>query len=420
MKKRYISTLLAVCLLITSVCVPLPTKAASSSEIRSQINVLKAEQKKIKEQIAEVEEQYEETEDEIADIVEQKCIVDQQIQLLSDQIDNINAQISDYNTLIADKQDELTLAEERYDQLNEESSIRVRAMEEAGKISYWEVVMESRSFSDLLDRITIIDEIADADERRLEELDKAAKDVAEAKSVLETEKEEFKNTKQELDDAQAEMTAKREESEALIQELLTKCDDLEALKAEYEEKEQNFLDEIAKKEDQFDEAKRREWEAYMATYVTTAPSETKPSGGTGSGSSSSAPSSSGWIAPCSYTSITSAFGYRKAPTAGASTYHQGVDLAAPTGTPIYASRSGTVSAATYSYDCGYYVQINHGDGYRSIYMHMTHYVVSAGQHVSQGQVIGYCGSTGISTGPHLHFGISKNGVYVNPANYIPI
>ena len=84
------------------------------------------------------------------------------------------------------------------------------------------------------------------------------------------------------------------------------------------------------------------------------------------------------------------------------------------------NRSGTVSAATYSYDCGYYVQINHGDGYRSIYMHMTHYVVSAGQHVSQGQVIGYCGSTGISTGPHLHFGISKNGVYVNPANYIPI
>ena len=132
------------------------------------------------------------------------------------------------------------------------------------------------------------------------------------------------------------------------------------------------------------------------------------------------PKEESWIVPIRYSAFTSAFGLRPAPTAGASTYHQGVDLAAPTGTPIYASRSGTVSAATYSYDCGYYVQINHGDGYRSIYMHMTHYVVSAGQHVSQGQVIGYCGSTGISTGPHLHFGISKNGVYVNPANYIPI
>ena len=97
-----------------------------------------------------------------------------------------------------------------------------------------------------------------------------------------------------------------------------------------------------------------------------------------------------------------------------------MDLAAPTGTPIYASRSGTVSVASYDGSSGYYVQINHGDGYRSIYMHMTHFVVYAGQTVSQGQLIGYCGSTGASTGPHLHFGISLNGTYVNPANYIPI
>ena len=97
-----------------------------------------------------------------------------------------------------------------------------------------------------------------------------------------------------------------------------------------------------------------------------------------------------------------------------------MDLSAPTGTPIYASRGGTVEIATFSSTAGYYVQINHGDGFRSVYMHMTHYTVSAGQHVGQGEVIGYCGSTGTSTGPHLHFGISKNGSYVNPANYIPI
>ena len=97
-----------------------------------------------------------------------------------------------------------------------------------------------------------------------------------------------------------------------------------------------------------------------------------------------------------------------------------MDLAAPTGTPIYASRSGTVTTASYGSSSGYYVQIDHGDGYRSIYMHMTHYDVYAGQYVRQGQVIGYCGSTGVSTGPHLHFGISLNGSYVNPANYIPI
>ena len=98
--------------------------------------------------------------------------------------------------------------------------------------------------------------------------------------------------------------------------------------------------------------------------------------------------------------------------------HNGVDLACAQGTPIYAARSGQVTVAKYGTDAGYYVSINHGDGFASVYMHMTHYVVGVGQYVSQGQLIGYVGSTGASTGPHLHFGISKNGEYVNPMNYI--
>ena len=100
--------------------------------------------------------------------------------------------------------------------------------------------------------------------------------------------------------------------------------------------------------------------------------------------------------------------------------HKGVDLAAPLNTPIYATRSGTVITASYNSSSGYYVVIDHGDGYRSTYMHMTYYIVSAGQYVSQGQTIGYCGSTGVSTGSHLHFGISQNGTYQNPSDYIPI
>ena len=97
-----------------------------------------------------------------------------------------------------------------------------------------------------------------------------------------------------------------------------------------------------------------------------------------------------------------------------------MDLAGPQGTPIVASRSGTVTIAKYSNSAGYYVTINHGDGFSSVYMHMTNYTVSVGQKVSQGQLIGYMGSTGISTGPHLHFGIALNGTYVNPAYYVPL
>ena len=125
-----------------------------------------------------------------------------------------------------------------------------------------------------------------------------------------------------------------------------------------------------------------------------------------------------WIVPCNYTTLTSPFGNRDTGVAGASTYHQGIDLAAPQGTPVYASRSGTVTRAEYASSAGYYVSINHGDGFSSIYMHMTNYVVSAGQWVKQGDVIGYVGSTGIATGNHLHFGIAYEGIYVNPASYV--
>ena len=144
----------------------------------------------------------------------------------------------------------------------------------------------------------------------------------------------------------------------------------------------------------------------------------KENGGGGGGGGGGQVSSSGWLTPVPYYTLTSPFGMRLHPVYGYYRMHNGVDLACAQGTPIYASRSGKVTLATYGKDAGYYVSLNHGDGFASVYMHMTHYIVSAGQYVEQGQVIGYVGSTGASTGPHLHFGISYNGTYVNPMNYI--
>lgn len=100
--------------------------------------------------------------------------------------------------------------------------------------------------------------------------------------------------------------------------------------------------------------------------------------------------------------------------------HQGVDLAAPQGTPIYAAKAGRVAIASYNGSAGYHVELIHENGFASVYMHMTEYVVAKGDYVSQGQLIGYVGNTGASKGAHLHFGISWNGTYVNPANYINI
>ena len=428
-RKRLVSVLagvMAAVLLLTLLMSILPTfaGAASSGEIRKQIIALQQERKEVQNQIADVKKQYKENENEIADLIAQKNVVDQEIQLLNTQIININEQISAYNLLIADKQDELDTAEDRLEALNQENKERIRTMEEEGEVSYWEVLFKANSFSDLLDRLNMVEEIAASDKRRLQELSDAANKVEEAQAELETEKGELETTKKDLDDTQAEMNEKNKESEALLQELLQKADDLQALEEECKEQENAFLKQIAAMEVQFNAAKQREWEAWKATSVpaTTQAGGTggSSSGGTSGSSGGSGGGSGGWLVPCSYTSITSPFGNRNSPTSGASTYHQGVDLDTGTGDKVYASRAGVVTVAGWGNAAGNYVQINHQDGFSSIYMHLSSYCVSAGQIVSAGELIGLTGATGITTGDHLHFGISYNGVYVNPCNYVAL
>ena len=127
----------------------------------------------------------------------------------------------------------------------------------------------------------------------------------------------------------------------------------------------------------------------------------------------------GWLYPLPYQcQVTDSYGYRTHPLTGKYSWHNGVDFGAAAGTAILATKSGTVTTAAYSAAWGYYVVINHGDGYSSLYAHQPSCSVSVGDYVTQGQTIGYVGSTGWSTGPHLHFTIYYNGADVNPFNYI--
>ena len=477
--------------------IPATASAASSSEIKKQINKMKEQQNELKSQMQDVESQYEKNEDEIADMINRKLLIDQEIFLLYEQIELINQQLSAYSLLIADKQDELDAAQERMDELSDKNRERIRAMEEDGGLSYWSVLFRANSFADLLDRLNMIEEIAESDQKRLKEMSEAAEKVEAAKQALYAEKSELDQAKDELDEADAALQEKNDAAQALLDELVAKGFELQELYAQYEDEEKDLMAEIAQKEQEYLEAKELEWIAYMATYTTPPPPTTlppatvpptsapdsKPTEGTtpenggntsqettvpteGSGDTvpestedGAAPTESPkptepsgenaqptepeateapeptqppteatepkeekpadpWRVPCSYTKLTSPFGERESPTEGASTNHQGVDLAGPEGTPIYASRGGTVTIARFSNSAGYYVTINHGDGYSSVYMHMTRYVVSKGDTVKGGQLIGYMGSTGISTGSHLHFSILYNGVYVNPANYV--
>ncbi len=443
-RKRLVSILagiMAAIMLLTLLMSIIPTRAsaASSSEIRKQINSLQQDRKDIKTQMADLKEQYEANSEEIADIIARKNIVDQEIGLLHQEVININEQISAYNVLIADSQEELDRAEDRFEQLNEDCKTRIRAMEEEGTVSYWSVLFKANDFSDLLDRLNMVEEIAASDTRRLQELSDAAAQVEAAKESLAGEKAELETTRKDLETAQAELDAKRDELDALFAQLQQKAEEMKALQEDLEEEEEALLVEIAQKEREYNEAKEQEWLAYMATYVpptTVAPSigisdanggsngggSNNNAGNTGntgsSGGSSGVTVGSSWMVPCSYKKLTSPFGFRDTGINGASSYHQGVDLSANSGTPIYASRGGTVTVSTYSGSAGHYVTINHGDGFSSIYMHMSSRAVSSGQQVSQGQVIGYVGKSGVASGYHLHFGIAYNGAWQNPCSYV--
>ena len=414
-RKRWVSVLagiMAAVMLLTLIFSLIPTTAfaASSSEIRKQLNQLKEEKKAVQAQLEEVRGQYEANEDEITDLVGQKNAIDQEIALLHQQVDIINDQLASYALLIADKQDELDDAQVKLDELSEKNKERIRAMEEEGKLSYWSIIFKASSFSDLLDRLDMIQEINAADQKRLKEMSEAAEVVANAREELQSEKDELEVAREELDATQVILDEKRSKADELLAELIAKGAEFEAMMEESEAEQDKLMQEIAQAEKDLKQAEYEEW---LATYV---PPTTRPSGNTSS--SNQAPSSSGWICPLKSYTLTSPFGMRVHPITGKYKMHNGVDMAAPQGTPIYAARSGKVTTATYQSSAGYYVSINHGDGFASVYMHMTHYIVSKGQYVNAGQVIGYVGSTGGSTGPHLHFGISYNGSYVNPMKYI--
>lgn len=389
---------------------PTQADAASSSEIRKQLNALKEEKKALQEQIDALQGQYKENENELLEMVNQKNIIDQEIALLLTQVDNINDQIASYSLLIANKQAELDEAEESLEYLSQKNKERIRAIEEEGKLSYWEVLFKANSFSDLLDRLNMVKEIAASDKRRMEELSAAADAVTLAQQELAEEKAELELVQEELAQAQVVLEEKRAAADELVLELIATGEEFQMLLEQSEDEQDKLMKDIAAKEK---ELKKAEYDEWMATYV---PPTTRPSGGTKP--SAQAPSSSGWVCPVPYYRLTSPFGMRKHPILGYNRMHNGVDMACAAGTPIYAAKSGKVTIAGWGGQAGNYVSINHGDGFASVYMHMTNYIVRAGQYVTTGQVIGYVGSTGLSSGPHLHFGISYNGTYVNPMAYI--
>ena len=404
MKKWF---MLALCLAALAVSV----SARSSAELQKELDRLQQQAQALDKESAALEEQLRDNEAQTSTTIERKSAIDQRIHMTEQELDNASEQIAQYSLLIAQKQSELEEAEEAHRQLNETYKARLRAMEEAGKISYWSVLFKSKSFSDLLDRIAMIHEIAAADERMLDELKTSAEQLALERAELEDALAGQQKAKTELAALEAVLLEQRAEADILLQELMQEEATLSEEYLAMLEQEEALREDLLAAQAAYDAARSAEQAALLA--------QQNQNNAAGSGAVNVTASTSGFTSPLpSGTWITSAFGPRKHPLYGYDGYHTGVDLAAGMGTAICAVAAGTVTIATRQDAWGYYVSISHGNGYGSMYAHMTNYIVSPGDTVSQGQVIGYVGSTGWSSGPHLHFELYINGAPVNPAGYI--
>lgn len=400
-KVRIISAFLALSMLLSFVR---PVDAATSDEIRTEIDSLEQDKTEIEEYIKELESLLEGNQTEIRQIVAEKNIIDRQVTAMRAKIAATEKQIRAYSIQIAEQQEKVDEAIQEYNRLVEASRVRIRAMEEHGSLSYWSVIFKATSFRNFLDRLFMIREIYMADRLRIEYLNSTAKTVSNEKELLESKLVILSAYQRELENSKTQCDKKQAESEELLTKLLNKGMEFEDLLDHGERELALLMEQIANKEAEFDEAEYQEW---LAAQTPKEP-EGRPA----------PPSNDGWITPVSNYVLSSPFGMRLHPILGIYRMHDGIDMGCPQGTPIYAARGGQITIAQWSDSAGNYVQINHGDGFRSVYMHMVEYVVSAGDYVAPGQLIGFVGNTGLSKGAHLHFGISYNGEYINPLEFI--
>ena len=407
MRKRKIRNALALCLSLvmvgTAVTQALPLQAEAVTQ--SQIDELKAQRNVIRAQRQEKQAIVEALEAEKADVVAQKQAMDERNMYTLQQIQLNNQEIELYDEMIAEKAAELEEAQRLEKEQLERYRTRVRAMEENGGYNILAIISKSGSFSDMLTAMDDVGEIMESD-RQLEEAYIAARENTE--SV----KADYESTRSELEELKAQLKAEQEELEKDIEEaiqiILDLENDLENRQAEY--------DAIMAAEDAANATIDKLVAELEAERAAAAAAAAAAAGSGGGGGSANASGSFLWPV-ASYVYVSSRFGLRVHPITGEKKSHTGIDIASNQGTAVYASDGGTVTLAGWNGGYGNCIMIDHGNGYVTLYGHLSSISVSQGQTVSQGTTIGAVGSTGNSTGPHLHFEVLKNGTRIDPEQF---
>ena len=369
-------------------------QAADTSELEQQIREYQKQQADLAAQIKDLDRQLKSIAGDKAQALEQKRLLDRQISAKVQEIQSTESIIAQYDALIADEQAKLEDTQAKEEIQYELFCKRVRAMEEAGTVSYWSILFDSADFADLLDRATFVSEIMEADNKIMDDLAALRKSIEAQKAELETSRADQQTQRDALVAQKKELDAKEADAAALVQKIQSQESEYQssrdALKREEEEVEAQII------------KKQKEIQAKIAAgQISFDP-------GTGWQ----------WPVPGRY-KITSTFGPRIHPITGLPGNHTGTDVAAPKGTAILAARGGVVTISTYNNSYGNYVVVQHDNGIATLYAHMSSRAVSEGQIVTQGQTLGYVGSTGSSTGNHLHLEFRVNGKRQDALNYYP-
>ena len=381
--------------------------AASSSELKDKLSSLE-------DQKAEIKKELDSTANKVSDVEKTRAALQKEITLTKEEIETVKAYIERLQQQIDVKSTELESAQKALEAKEENFSQTVRTTYEQGDISYLEVLLNSSSFSDLLNRLDIVSTIMDDNKKIVAEYTAAKEDIQQKRDDLQKTQDEQVQYQDNLNYKAEELKSSEEQQKALQESL-------EAYQKEQKAEYERITSEMDTVSDQIAEQSRKE-----AAAAAAAAAAAKKKGGSSSSSSSSsagnlssATLTSGtftWPLP-GYTNNSSAYGWRVHPIYGTRKFHKGEDIPAPTGTPIVAAASGTVTTAGWVSGYGNYTVINHGGGVMTAYGHQSAIYVSVGQTVSAGQTSGAVGSTGNSTGPHLHFEVYVNGATQNPMSY---
>lgn len=282
--------------------------------------------------------------------------------------------------------------------------LRIQYMYENGNVSFADSIMTSKNASQLLNRAEYASQIATYDRKMLKEYQATREKINQKEQDLETEHSNLLALQESTEAKQASvkelMSSKQKELTSYNSQIGAAQSSIDQYNADIKAQE-NQMKAIEAEMKRKEEEARKKAEAQKKTYNVTNLGNI----------------SFKWPCPSSGR-ITSGFGGRKSPTKGASSNHQGIDISASTGASIVAAADGTVVIATYSYSAGNYIMIDHGGGVSTVYMHCSQLLASQGQKVKKGQTIARVGSTGYSTGSHLHFGVRSGGSYVNPSKYV--